>query len=320
MHFWPLNRSRYISAERATNPVGHAFPLLHMPPGHTFHRPHMNENETCMVIQMACTLPPGRKLQMAIHVHEWPYITDGCTLEMVVHHTCLPAMHAPLPCMPPCHACPPPCMPPAMHAPCHACTPCHACLPCTPHHTYPLPCMPSCHAYLPPHMPPATHTPTMHAPAITCPCHACPLPCIPPAMHAPTMHTPLPARPPCGQTDTCKNITFANFVTAKGALLGYVQWRIQNFSESATTPTGSTKLLFGQISPKTEREWKSVVIQMIVNYRWSNITDGRTLQMDEHYRWSYITDGRTLQMVIHYRWLHITDSHALQMVVHYKWS
>ena len=59
---------------------------------------------------------------------------------------------------------------------------------------------------------PAMHTPTMHAP-----CHT------PPAMHVLTMHVPLATppllcmppshhAPPCRQTNTCENITFANFV------------------------------------------------------------------------------------------------------------
>ena len=68
-----------------------------------------------------------------------------------------PAMHTPLPCMPPamhapCHA-PLPHMPPAMHAPCHT-------LPPTMHG--PLPCKP-------PAMPPLPHTPppTTHAPPPT---------------------------------------------------------------------------------------------------------------------------------------------------------
>ena len=52
-----------------------------------------------------------------------------------------PTMHAPLPCMPPYHACPT-----AMHAPCHACPP--------------LPCRP----------------PTMHDP-----CHTCTPPCMSPS-------------------------------------------------------------------------------------------------------------------------------------------
>ena len=58
----------------------------------------------------------------------------------------------------------------------HPPLPCHACLPAThaPHHA----------------RPPATHAP--------------------PAMHAPLCHAYPP--PSCGQTDTCKNITFANFV------------------------------------------------------------------------------------------------------------
>ena len=107
-----------------------------------------------------------------------------------------------------CHTCPPPssrmpplpCTPPfVMHAPC-----CHA---------YPyLPCM----APLSPCMP---FPFAMHAPLY----HTClPLPCIPPSPHIPpfTMHVPLchvcptsnHACPPCGQADTCKNITVANFV------------------------------------------------------------------------------------------------------------
>ena len=103
----------------------------------------------------------------------------------------------------PCHAFPLPCMPPAMHAPRHA---------------FPLPCMP-----------PAMHIPLPCIPPYhACPHHACPLPCIPPAMHAPchahppAMHTPLPCMPPTTQTplprvqtDTCKNITFANFVCGR---------------------------------------------------------------------------------------------------------
>ena len=88
-----------------------------------------------------------------------------------------------------CHACPPP-----THVPCHTCPPCHICL---------LSCMP-----------PAMHAPSTHAPCDACPHHACPPPCMPPATHTlfnacpSTMHTPFP----CGQTDTCENITFANFV------------------------------------------------------------------------------------------------------------
>ena len=75
-----------------------------------------------------------------------------CTARsLTVCHACPPpAMHAPLPRMPPATHPPPamhaplPCTPPAMHTPCHA-HPCHTC-------------------------PPAMHTP----------CHACP-----PATHAP---------------------------------------------------------------------------------------------------------------------------------------
>ena len=82
------------------------------------------------------------------------------------------------------------------------------------------PCMPS-------PLGATTHTPqaTMHAP-LEQPCmppqssHACPpgsnhtCPPEQPHMSPPgaTTHAPLP---PCGQTDTCKNITFANFVCGR---------------------------------------------------------------------------------------------------------
>ena len=90
-------------------------------------------------------------------------------------------MHAPLlsPCMPP----PSPHMPPL----CHACPP--------------LPCMPPlCHACP---LGAATHAPpgaTTHAPPGA-------------TMHAPPGATT--RAPPFGQTDTCKNITFANFVCGR---------------------------------------------------------------------------------------------------------
>ena len=51
------------------------------------------------------------------------------------HHACLPAMHAPWPCMPTGHAypsathAPPPCMPPAMYVPPASMPPYHACPP-----------------------------------------------------------------------------------------------------------------------------------------------------------------------------------------------
>ena len=77
-------------------------------------------------------------------------------------------------------------------------------------------CPPSHHTCPPPHMPLVTHAPL----ACMLPCHAChpvkhaPLPCTSLAMHAPchAAWPPCHAWPPCGQTDTCKNITFANFV------------------------------------------------------------------------------------------------------------
>ena len=107
-------------------------------------------------------------------------------------------------CMLPCHACP---LHPATQAPCHA-HPHHACplphmlpaMQATPCHIYPpamhtrLPCHPlahhSCHMYMPSA---ATHAS----------CHAC----LPPHTY-PAIHAPCHARPTCGQTDTCENITF----------------------------------------------------------------------------------------------------------------
>ena len=77
----------------------------------------------------------------------------------------------------PCHT-----WPPAIHAPCYA----------WPHYACPPAIHNPCHACPPPCMPPDTHTPAM------------PLPCMPPCHN-----------PPCGQTDTCKNITFANFVCGR---------------------------------------------------------------------------------------------------------
>ena len=104
------------------------------------------------------------------------------------HHTCPPTMHASLPCMP--HLLP--YMPSVMHAslPCMPPPHCHAC---------PRACPLQC-------MSPATHPPTMHAPPPTI--HATP------ATHAPATHTPSN-----GQTDTCENIAFANFVC------GRIQWQ-----------------------------------------------------------------------------------------------
>ena len=105
----------------------------------------------------------------------------------------------PLPRMPPFHHThpPSPCMLPFAPYPlCHACPLCYECPPFATH--APLPCTPPF---------------AMHAP---------PLPRMPPSPHMPpfTMHTPWqprmtprqPYTPPRGQTDTCKNITFAHFV------------------------------------------------------------------------------------------------------------
>ena len=77
-----------------------------------------------------------------------------------------------------------PCMPAAMHAP-------------TTHYPPPPPCMPHHHACHLPCMPPPHHA--------CSPCHAC----------LPATHAPCHACPPSGQTDTCENITFANFVCGR---------------------------------------------------------------------------------------------------------
>ena len=108
----------------------------------------------------------------------------------------------------------------------HTCPPpiCHACPPFTTH-TPLLPCMPApflpcmppftIHTPLLPHMPPYNHAhplAIMHAP-LPATTHI-PYPLA--TMHAPPpaiTHTPWqPCMPPSGQTDTCKNITFANFI------------------------------------------------------------------------------------------------------------
>ena len=127
----------------------------------------------------------------------WPYLVVShasplATMYAPHHHTCplpprmppLATMHAP----PHHHTCPlPPCMSPATtHAPL---------LPCM------SPAQPPRMPSLPPHPPPP------------------PPPRMPPHLHActPCHHAyPLPPRlSPCGQTDTCKNITFANFVCGR---------------------------------------------------------------------------------------------------------
>ena len=109
----------------------------------------------------------------------WGDMCGGGIDSHAPHHAHLPAMHAPMPHMLPCHANPLPRMHEPCMPPCHACHPAtHAPLPCTP---------PSIHA-------PATHAPC-HAHPHTCPlacphmhamppCHVCPLPCMPPATYA----------------------------------------------------------------------------------------------------------------------------------------
>ena len=139
------------------------------------------------------------------------------TVSRSICHAC-----PPLPCMPPCHACLPTMhASPAMHTLCHACSlpcmplPCMLLLPC-PLPCTPLPCTPSAM------QPPVTHT--CHAcPLLPCisRCQTCPLPHTSPTVHAPLLCIPLPCTPPttyiphCGQTDTCENITFPNFICSR---------------------------------------------------------------------------------------------------------
>ena len=93
-----------------------------------------------------------------------------------------------------CHACPLPHMPPSTHVPLPHMPPFHTCLP-SPH-------MPLFHTFI--H---ATFTTDAQL------CHSC----IPPTMHGPfTTHSPLyhechlqPLHPPCVQTDTFENVTYA---------------------------------------------------------------------------------------------------------------
>ena len=132
----------------------------------------------------------ARSLTISRCIPHMPPSNHTCPLQPF-DHACPPTMHTP----------PQPCTPLAtMHSPWQLCRPTttmHApWQPCISpgNHT----CPPSNHAHptkqpIPPtnhtHPPPATtHAPPSH----TLPNHAHPL-------------------PPCGQTDTCKNITFANF-------------------------------------------------------------------------------------------------------------
>ena len=120
-----------------------------------------------------------------------------------------PQFHA----CPHCHTHHLPCMPSTMHA----LLPCMPLLPCSPQcHRCPLPCMtmlpPTCHAWPCHAQPSATHAPchacppTMHAPHHACPCH----------VWSPLPHThPCHACPPPLWTDTCENITFANFFSGR---------------------------------------------------------------------------------------------------------
>ena len=74
----------------------------------------------------------------------------------------------------------------------------------------------SCHVCMPPpamhvtstlpHKPPAMHTPLPHIPPAT---HVTCLPCMAPRnTHPLSCMPPCHARPTCGQTETCENITF----------------------------------------------------------------------------------------------------------------
>ena len=144
------------------------------------------------------------KLETRMHfsrMHTARSLTVSCSICLggcVACHACPPP--PPPACMHPCHTCPLPCMPPAMDAP-------HACPPHMP------PCMPTCHTCPPPHMPPTIHAPHhTHPPTMYAPCHVCAPPCRPHATHTPWHICPLP---PCGQTDICKNLTFANFVCGR---------------------------------------------------------------------------------------------------------
>ena len=100
----------------------------------------------------------------------------------------------------------------AWHAPCHACPPCYACPPVDRQTAV------KTSAWGGMHMPPAMHAPpTRHAPSPPPAMHA-PLPCLPPlpCMLPLPRTSPLPCMPhPCGLTDSCKNITFANFVCGR---------------------------------------------------------------------------------------------------------
>ena len=119
---------------------------------------------------------------------------------------------------------------------CHIlCTPCNHAHPPTAMHGPLQPCMPpSNHAHMHPtttHAPPSNHAcppATTHAPNHTCPLatmHTPRQPCTPPnhtcppaTMHAPRQPCTTPGnntRPPRGQTHTCKNITFANYVCGR---------------------------------------------------------------------------------------------------------
>ena len=106
---------------------------------------------------------------------------------LIISHAC-----------PPRHTClPSSCMPPTMHTPQQPCLP-PATMPAPSNHAHPpqQPCMsPGNHA-----RPPTT----MHAPW---------QPCMPPSNHTPPSNHACP--PFCGQTHTCKNITFANFVCGR---------------------------------------------------------------------------------------------------------
>ena len=118
-------------------------------------------------------------------------------------------------------------------------------------------CVPSTSMAASPAMHAPPPTPTKHAPchahpSHTCPTHhACPLPCMSPAKHAPAMHSPHHTCPPamhapCGQTDTCENITFPQLLL-QTVMTSTVQSRV-NYRQDVPNNFYSTYMSFIYIS------------------------------------------------------------------------
>ena len=120
------------------------------------------------------TAPLTRMHSSRMHAMHAPTMHAPCPPPHTTHPQSTPTVRplqwpSLLPCIPSCHACPLPHMPPSA----------------MPRILYmlqtPWPCTPTCHACSLPCMLPLLCTPAMH----------CPLSCMPPfAMHAPTMHAP----------------------------------------------------------------------------------------------------------------------------------